>query len=151
MVYKCVAAGCSNSSSSSTTLYEFPKDPRLRHEWEGQVQRTRAQWKATKYSHLCSEHFTEDCFEAESHLAAGFGIKMRKKLKRGAIPTVFPRQSSSQSHAAMSSRKRPAPSSESVGQPSRGTKKRAAVEKRERRQVATVALRPRIPTIYNND
>lgn len=131
MVYKCVAAGCSNSSSSSTTLYEFPKDPQLRHEWEKQVQRTRAQWKATKHSHLCSEHFTAECFEAESSLAAGFGIKRRKKLKPGAIPTVFHRQSSSQ--AAMASRKRPAPSEGTVQPP--GTTKRTAVEKRERRQV----------------
>lgn len=128
MVYMCVAAGCSNSSSSSTMLYEFPKDPQLRHEWEKQVQRTRAQWKATKHSHLCSEHFTAECFEAESSLAAGFGIKRRKKLKPGAIPTVFHRQSSSQ--AAMASRKRPAPSEGTV-QPT----KRTAVEKRERRQV----------------
>ena len=107
-MYKCVAAGCSNTSSSSITLHEFPEDPLLRREWEKQVLCTRAHWKATKYSHLCSEHFTPDCFEAESSLDAGFGIKRRKKLKLGAIPTVFARQSSCQ--AATASRKRSAPS-----------------------------------------
>ena len=34
MVNKCVAAGCSNTSSSSITLFKFPKDPKLRYEWE---------------------------------------------------------------------------------------------------------------------
>ena len=28
-----------------------------------QVQRTQPQWKATEHSFLCSDHFTEDCFE----------------------------------------------------------------------------------------
>ena len=37
MVNKCVAAGCSNTSSSSITLFKFPKDPKLRYEWEKQV------------------------------------------------------------------------------------------------------------------
>ena len=27
---KCVAVGCSNTSSSSITLFKFPKDPKLR-------------------------------------------------------------------------------------------------------------------------
>ena len=43
MVNKCVAAGCSNTSSSSITLFKFPKDPKLRYEWEKQVLCTRCQ------------------------------------------------------------------------------------------------------------
>ena len=39
MVYKCVAAGCSNTSSSSTTLHKFPKNPELRLEWENKFYR----------------------------------------------------------------------------------------------------------------
>ena len=42
MVNKCVAAGCSNTSSSSITLLKFPKDPKLRYEWEKQVLCTRS-------------------------------------------------------------------------------------------------------------
>ena len=37
MVNKCVAAGYSNTSSSSITLFKFPKDPKLRYEWEKQL------------------------------------------------------------------------------------------------------------------
>ena len=113
MVYKCVAARCSNSSSSST-LYDFPKDPQLRQEWEKQVLHTRAHWNTTKHSRLCSEHFTADCFEAELSPAAGFGIKRRKKLKPGAIPTIFHRQSSSQLRLPWPVEKKPAPSEDTV-------------------------------------
>ena len=72
------------------SLHKFPKDVSLKHEWENQVQRTRAQWKATEHLHLCSEHFTEDCFEVDSVIAAQFGIKKRKALKPGAVPSIFP-------------------------------------------------------------
>ena len=70
MVYKCIAAGCSNTSSASIVLYSFPKDATLKREWENQVSRTRANRKAaTKYSCLCSKHFTDDCFEGNHTMA----------------------------------------------------------------------------------
>ena len=72
MVYKCVAAGCSNSTSDKVTIFKFPSDPVLRSKWEKQVQRTCADWKATKHSHLCSEHFTDDSFEVEPKLATSY-------------------------------------------------------------------------------
>ena len=40
----------------------------LRRKWEKQVQRTQARWKATEYPVLCSDRFTEDCFEVNSAL-----------------------------------------------------------------------------------
>ena len=125
MVYKCDAAGCSNTSSSTITLFKFPKDPKQRQEWEKQVLRTRCQWKANDHSHLCSQHFTADCLEAESTLAGQFGIKRRRRLKPGAIPTIFPRCPAS----AVADRKRPLLTEETAAP------KRSAVEKRQRRQV----------------
>lgn len=89
MVNKCVAAGCSNTPSDRITLFRFPRDPALRKEWTRQVQRTRADWKPTENSSLCSEHFTADCFEIDSSIAASFGISKRKRLTAGAIPTIF--------------------------------------------------------------
>ena len=137
MVNRCVAAGCSNTPSDKVSLHKFPKDVSWKREWEKQVQRTRAQWKATEHSYLCSEHFTEDCFEVDSAIAAQFGIKKRKALKPGAVPSIFPRPASvvGQSSAKGGSCKRPstATSCESVEMTSK--KKRGAVEKRERRQV----------------
>ena len=125
MVYKCAAAGCFNTSSSSTTLFKFPKDPKLRQEWEKQVLRTRCQWKANDHSHLCSQHLTADCFEAESTLAGQFGIKRRRRLKPVTIPTIFSRCSAS----AVAGRKRPLLTEETA------PPKRSAVEKRQRQQV----------------
>ena len=49
----------------------------------------RAQRKATEHSFLCSDHFTEDCFEADSALASHFGMKKRRWLKPGAVPTIY--------------------------------------------------------------
>ena len=77
MVNRCVAAGCSNTPGEGISLYKFPSDPELREKWIKQVRRTRAQWKVTKYSFICSEHFTEDSFEVDSTIAATFGIEKR--------------------------------------------------------------------------
>ena len=130
MVYKCVAAGCSNSTSDKVTIFKFPSDPVLRGKWEKQVQRTRADWKATKHSHLCSEHFTEDSFEVEPTLAAEFGIAKKRRLKSGAVPSIFPRIAAS---GAQMSVKRPATSTPDSATATK--KKRGAFEKRERARV----------------
>ena len=92
------------------------------------VLRTRAHWKATE---SCSEHFTDDGFEAES---AQFGIKRRKKLEAEvwSIPTIFVRQTFRNETAMLSCRKR-GPESHGIER----EPKRSAVEKRERRQVST--------------
>uniref|UniRef100_A0A3P9H770 THAP domain-containing protein 1 n=1 Tax=Oryzias latipes TaxID=8090 RepID=A0A3P9H770_ORYLA len=63
MPSRCVAAGCSNTSSESVSVYKFPKQETLMKQWTKQVQRTRANWVPTASSTLCSEHFEADCFE----------------------------------------------------------------------------------------
>uniref|UniRef100_A0A3B3E2J0 THAP-type domain-containing protein n=1 Tax=Oryzias melastigma TaxID=30732 RepID=A0A3B3E2J0_ORYME len=57
MPSRCVAAGCSNTSSESVSVYKFPKQETLLKQWTKQVQRTRANWVPTASSTLCSEHF----------------------------------------------------------------------------------------------
>ena len=132
MVYHCVAAGCSNTTGGNITLHKFPSDKGKRAKWIQQVQRTRAQWTATQYSFLCSEHFTQDCFEVESLLASSFGLKKKRRLKPDAIPTIFHRVPA----AAVQTREaQKRPSSTSVTGESLPKKKRGAVEKRERARV----------------
>ena len=86
-----MAAGCSNTPSEGISLYKFPSDPRLREEWLKQVRWTHAHWNVTKYSFICSEHFTDDSFEVDSAIAASFGIDNKRRLKPDAVPTIFNR------------------------------------------------------------
>lgn len=88
---RCVAYGCSNTTSDKISLYRFPGDPTLKAQWEKQVQTTRARWNASGTSVLCSEHFSVESFRENCALAASFGIKMRRMLKPGSIPSIFPR------------------------------------------------------------
>uniref|UniRef100_A0A8C7V2U9 THAP-type domain-containing protein n=1 Tax=Oryzias sinensis TaxID=183150 RepID=A0A8C7V2U9_9TELE len=60
MPSRCVAAGCSNTSSESVSVYKFPKQETLLKQWTKQVQRTRANWVPTASSTLCSGHFEAD-------------------------------------------------------------------------------------------
>ena len=63
-----------------------------REQWTRQVRRTHAGWSGpTATSYLCSDHFTEDCFDESSLMAAKLGIQKRKTLKPDAVPTVFPK------------------------------------------------------------
>ena len=95
MVNRCVVAGCLNTPGEGISLYKFPSNPALLEKWVKQVQRTRAQWTVTKYSFICSEHFTEDSFEVDSTIAATFGIAKKRRLKSDAVPTIFHRPSTS--------------------------------------------------------
>ena len=136
---RCVAAGCSSTHRDGVSLFHFPRDPSLRLQWTRQIQRTRDGWKGpSDYSVVYSEHFTNDCFEKDSAMAAQFGIEKRKRLKPNAVPTVFLRVSSSRTpnsssrhHADIgTSRKR---AGREVSIPVE--KKRMAYEKRERSRV----------------
>ena len=66
MVKRYIAAGCSNTNSDGLSLFQFPRDPSLRMLWTREVQRTIANWQGpSDYSVLCSDHFTNDCFEED--------------------------------------------------------------------------------------
>ena len=120
---RCVAAGCSSTNKDGFSLFGFPKDPDLRKKWADQVRRTRDKWVPTNYSHLCSKHFEEHCFEPYSKVSASMGLKVRQLLRPGAVPTIFEKPASLK-------RKTPASNSQ---EPKR---KRTAYEKRERCRVS---------------
>ena len=90
MVKRCIAAGCSNTYKQNVSLFIFPRDPTLTERWTRQI-RTPAGWSGpTATSYLCSNHFTGDCFDESSLMAAKLGFEKRKTLKPDAVPTVFP-------------------------------------------------------------
>ena len=134
MVNRCVAAGCSNVPSDRVSLFRFPKDKALMSKWEKQVQRTRDRWKVTEHSYLCSDHFTEDCFEVD--FSSKFGIKKRRQLRPGAIPTIFHRQQPAKDQQKLSlSRKRPSTEKNEDDDGTCSKRKRSVMEKRERHEV----------------
>ena len=146
MVNRCVAAGCSNTPSDSVSLFRFSKDTALRRKWEKQVQRTRALWKVTEHSFLCSDHFTVDCFEVDSTLASQFGIKKRRRLKPGSVPTIFHRSlaQAATTHDQPELEKGQEEMSRKRGVAVSGTsatsKRRRVVEKRERHEVKYLCI-----------
>ncbi|KAM9330640.1 THAP domain-containing protein 1 [Gastrophryne carolinensis] len=81
MVQSCSAYGCKNryDKDKPISFHKFPLTrPILCKKWEAAVRR--ADFKPTKYSSICSEHFTPDCFKRACN---------NKLLKDNAVPTVF--------------------------------------------------------------
>ena len=90
MVKSCVAAGCAKIGNDGI---RFPSDPVMRQRWTKEVQRTPDRWSGlSQHSVLCSSHFTADCFEPDSAIAATMGITKWQRLKPDAVPTIFERQ-----------------------------------------------------------
>ncbi|XP_053558718.1 THAP domain-containing protein 1 [Bombina bombina] len=81
MVQSCSAYGCKNryDKDRPISFHKFPLTrPLLCKKWEAAVRRV--DFKPTKYSSICSEHFTSDCFKRECN---------NKLLKDNAVPTMF--------------------------------------------------------------
>ncbi|XP_008116911.1 THAP domain-containing protein 1 isoform X3 [Anolis carolinensis] len=81
MVQSCSAYRCRNryDKEKPISFHKFPLTrPDLCKKWEAAVRRKN--FKPTKYSSICSEHFTPDCFKRECN---------NKLLKDNAVPTIF--------------------------------------------------------------
>ncbi|KAG1670408.1 THAP domain-containing protein 10 [Nymphon striatum] len=96
MPTRCVAFGCSKLSLETVSVYKFPKSVPLRALWTKQVQhaRTWANWAGpSRSSGLCSEHFEENCLEAQPNLMQKFELPVYRKkiLKKDAVPSIFKR------------------------------------------------------------
>jgi len=90
MVY-CRAVGCSNDSrfvskGQGISFHRFPAEDSLSKEWLAKI--SRAGLEVTKDTLLCSVHFEPDCFERDLR-AELLGSKGKRKLKPGAVPTIF--------------------------------------------------------------
>ena len=104
MPKNCVAANCKNTSTNTdASFHKFPKNEKQRAEWVRQVKRTRAHWEGptNDFSHVCSDHFTEDCYEKGPKIKAdlGWNVKCQRVLQKNAVPTIFPRPGTGPSKA----------------------------------------------------
>lgn len=95
MVYKCSVPLCKSGYSSQRRktkkihFFQFPTDPERRRAWIRAIRRTG--FIPTKYSKVCSQHFTADDYVSETNPANRQTVKRvnRPSLKCDAIPTVF--------------------------------------------------------------
>nr|XP_033772599.1 THAP domain-containing protein 1 [Geotrypetes seraphini] len=81
MVQSCSVYGCKNryDKGKPVSFHKFPLTrPGLCEKWEAAVRRKN--FKPSKYSSICSEHFTPDCFKRACN---------NKLLKENAVPTIF--------------------------------------------------------------
>ena len=92
----CAVYGCTNThKNSGASFFKFPTDTKVRKEWTLQIKRTRDKWTGpTKYTCVCSDHFTEDCFRLQSIIAPKLGLKIKQELNPDAVPTIIKRPSS---------------------------------------------------------
>lgn len=90
---RCVAAGCSVVGGQGHSLHTFPADEAVRRRWVSAVKRQRRDWNGpSSHSRLCSKHFAEDSFATEGvRFRDQMGIPFLKRLKSGAVPTIFTR------------------------------------------------------------
>ncbi|XP_007229747.3 THAP domain-containing protein 1 [Astyanax mexicanus] len=81
MVQSCSAYGCKNRyhKDKNVSFHKFPlARPDICGKWVAAMRRTN--FKPTKYSNICSQHFTKDCFKRECN---------NRVLKENAVPSLF--------------------------------------------------------------
>uniref|UniRef100_A0A8C5DLD4 THAP domain-containing protein 1-like n=1 Tax=Gouania willdenowi TaxID=441366 RepID=A0A8C5DLD4_GOUWI len=81
MVQTCSAYGCKNRyhKDKDVSFHKFPlARPDVCDKWVSAMRRNN--FKPTKYSNICSQHFTTDCFKRECN---------NRVLKESAVPSLF--------------------------------------------------------------
>ncbi|XP_075935600.1 THAP domain-containing protein 1 [Anarhichas minor] len=81
MVQTCSAYGCKNRyhKDKDISFHKFPlARPDVSAKWVAAMRRNN--FKPTKYSNICSQHFTKDCFKRECN---------NRVLKENAVPSLF--------------------------------------------------------------
>ncbi|XP_014853898.1 PREDICTED: THAP domain-containing protein 1 isoform X1 [Poecilia mexicana] len=81
MVQTCSAYGCKNRyhKDKDISFHKFPlARPDVCRKWVAAMRRSN--FKPTKYSNICSQHFTQDCFKRECN---------NRVLKDNAVPSLF--------------------------------------------------------------
>ncbi|XP_042365514.1 THAP domain-containing protein 1 [Plectropomus leopardus] len=81
MVQTCSAYGCKNRyhKDRAISFHKFPlARPDVCGKWVAAMRRNN--FKPTKYSNICSQHFTKDCFKRECN---------NRVLKENAVPSLF--------------------------------------------------------------
>ncbi|KAK1174570.1 THAP domain-containing protein 1-like isoform X1 [Acipenser oxyrinchus oxyrinchus] len=106
MVQSCSAYGCKNRyhKDKNISFHKFPlARPDVCEKWVSAMRRNN--FKPTKYSNICSQHFTKDCFKRECN---------NRVLKENAVPSVFYFSTASEKEKAQEPQESPSPEPPSV-------------------------------------
>ncbi|KAK6492842.1 THAP domain-containing protein 1-like isoform X1 [Huso huso] len=106
MVQSCSAYGCKNRyhKDKNISFHKFPlARPDVCEKWVSAMRRNN--FKPTKYSNICSQHFTKDCFKRECN---------NRVLKENAVPSVFYFSTASEKEKAQEPQEPPSPEPPSV-------------------------------------
>ena len=86
----CVVGGCSDRKTEDISLHHFPTEQDIREMWIKAVISTRKNWKGpSKDTVVCSDHFEANCFDRSYDLKKSMGLKTRRDLVKGSVPTKF--------------------------------------------------------------
>ncbi|XP_071489033.1 uncharacterized protein [Diadema antillarum] len=148
MPQTCVVGGCTRNTCShrNVTFLRFPSDHGSRRAWIRFVQTTRSDFKITKWSRICSAHFTENSVDTSVSMQHQFGFQSRFRLKVGAVPSVkAPTNPSYKYDMSNSVSVKPESSSESMWT-SRTSKKKSKHEKKKLSQKKDLGTKKRSRT-----
>ena len=91
----CSVPGCNNRSEKDrvrgVSFHSLPvKKPLAAQQWLDHIRcEKRFGLPEPKYVYVCSEHFTQDCFETEYRFQLLGGNTHIRSLKTGSVPTIF--------------------------------------------------------------
>ena len=77
----CSVKFCKARQGHGTNLFELPKEGIVRDKW---LRSNPVGWKSTKNISVCSEHFSRESFKSHND-----DLEQRKRLKAGAIPSIY--------------------------------------------------------------
>lgn len=87
MVHCCVPE-CTNYSkkTESVSYHKLPSKQAIQKSWIAHIKR--ANLPPLQYCYVCSDHFEDSCFEVDL-MEQLTGVKRKRRLKAGAIPSLF--------------------------------------------------------------
>ena len=106
----CAAPNCSNRSERDgkrrITFHRLPfKRKDLAKKWLVKLGHEKKFLPKPKNIYVCSNHFTEECFEIDFKYQLLAGNNVKRKLKPEAVPTVFKHKSPAKRRLASERRK----------------------------------------------
>ena len=77
-----------NTASRGVSYHQIPKDPMLNKLWKDLLRRVNL--PADELTHVCSSHFTSADYDSDYQIREKLtGQKLKRRLKRDAVPSKF--------------------------------------------------------------